>query len=84
MKLLEKSALLQNKVLGLLWLFANVLMCVGKKDAGKKNKFLGEKGFKFLRFNFNSILKFRNLDFCNRTGSIAYNSKIYVINKSLI
>lgn len=39
MKLLEKSALLQNKVLGLLWLFANVLMCVGKKDAGKKNKF---------------------------------------------
>ena len=25
MKLLEKSALLQNKVLGLLWLFANVL-----------------------------------------------------------
>ena len=47
MKLLEKSALLQNKVLGLLWLFANVLMCVGKKDAGKKNKFWAGKGFRF-------------------------------------
>ena len=52
MKLLEKSALLQNKVLGLLWLFANVLMCVGKKDAGKKNKFWAGKGFVFfLKFS---------------------------------
>ena len=52
MKLLEKSALLQNKVLGLLWLFANVLMCVGKKDAGKKNKFWAGKGFEFfLKFS---------------------------------
>jgi hypothetical protein len=30
---------LQNKRWGLLWLLANVLMSVGKKAAGKKNKF---------------------------------------------
>jgi hypothetical protein len=30
---------LQNKRWELLWLFANVLMRIGKKAAGKKNKF---------------------------------------------
>jgi len=35
----EKSALLQNKWLVWCWLFANVLMWVGKKADGKKNKF---------------------------------------------
>ena len=39
MKLLEKSALLQNMWYDTLWLFANVLMSVGEKGAGKKNKF---------------------------------------------
>ena len=34
----KKSALLQNKRWELLWLFANVLMRVGKKAARKKNK----------------------------------------------
>ena len=35
----KKSALLQNKRWELHWLFANVLMRVGKKAARKKNKF---------------------------------------------
>ena len=35
----KKSALLQNKRWELHWLFGNVLMRVGKKAAGKKNKF---------------------------------------------
>jgi hypothetical protein len=32
---------LQNKRWNFRWLFANVLMSVGKKGAGKKNKFWG-------------------------------------------
>ena len=51
-KLLGKSALLQNKRLVQRWIFANVLMCVGKKSAGKKNKFWAGKGFEFfLKFS---------------------------------
>ena len=38
-KRVGKSALLQNMRWELCWLFANVLMSVGKKAAGKKNEF---------------------------------------------
>lgn len=38
-KLRKKLALLQNKLLIRCWIFANVLISVGKKGAGKKNKF---------------------------------------------
>jgi hypothetical protein len=45
----KKSALLQNKHWELCWLFANVLMRVGKKAAGKKNKFwVGVSNFHLL------------------------------------
>ena len=61
-KLLGKSALLQNKRLVQRWIFANVLMCVGKKSAGKKNKFcVGEVRLVFvdiLIFYFGSMLCF--------------------------
>lgn len=46
-KRVGKSALLQNMRWELCWLFANVLMSVGKKAAGKKNKFWVGKGFRF-------------------------------------
>ena len=45
----KKSALLQNGRWNLRWLFANVLMRVGKKAAGKKNKFwVGVSNFHLL------------------------------------
>jgi hypothetical protein len=44
----KKSALLQNKRWELRWLFANVLMRVGKKAVEKKNKFCGGSVFIFI------------------------------------
>ena len=48
-------------------------MSVGKKAAGKKNKFWVGKGFRFMRFVFKSVRLLRTFDFCNLAGSIAYN-----------
>jgi len=63
---------LQNQWLEWRWRFANVLMCVGKKSAGKKNKFWVGKGILCGCF-FSSILM--NLTFITTLGSIAYNGK---------
>ena len=69
MKLLEKSALLQNKWLVKLWHFANVLMCVGKKAAGKKNKFwVG-------RFSFIQFALEENLIFATALGALHITQK---------
>ena len=62
-KRVGKSALLQNMRWELCWLFANVLMSVGKKAAGKKNKFVvGKENFIqlifFVKFYFREILIF--------------------------
>ena len=47
-------------------------MWVGKKAAGKKNKFEMEKGLVFNK-SFDLVLSLKNFNFCNLAGSIAYN-----------
>ena len=47
-------------------------MWVGKKTAGKKNKFEMERGLVFSK-SFDSVLSLKNFNFCNLAGSIAYN-----------
>ena len=47
-------------------------MSVGKKAAGKKNKFEMEKGLVFNK-SFDLVLSLKNFNFCNLAGSIAYN-----------
>jgi hypothetical protein len=55
------------------WFFANVLMRVGKKAAGKKNKFwCGKCSFFIIQF-FSCVFYFRYFYFDNRSNSIAYN-----------
>ena len=49
-------------------------MSVGKKAAGKKNKFEMEKGLVFNK-SFDLVLSLKNFNFCNLAGSIAYNGK---------
>ena len=49
-------------------------MWVGKKAAGKKNKFEMEKGLVFNK-SFDLVLSLKNFNFCNLAGSIAYNGK---------
>ena len=71
-KRVGKSALLQNMRWELCWLFANVLMSVGKKAAGKKNKFWVGKLKIFSILNC-EILSYNSLENC--ADSIAYNGK---------
>ena len=47
-------------------------MWVGKKTAGKKNKFEMERGLVFSK-SFDSVLSLKNFNFCNRARRIAYN-----------
>ena len=51
-----------------------MLISVGKKGAGKKNKFEMEKGLVFNK-SFDLVLSLKNFNFCNLAGSIAYNGK---------
>ena len=67
-----KSALLQNKHWIKRWHFANVLICVGKKAAGKRINFgLGKEVYAVV-----FLFYFDEFDFCNCACSIAYNSQI--------
>ena len=67
-----KSALLQNMRWELCWLFANVLMSVGKKAAGKKNKFWVGKSFLIIHFICVLVVLY---DLTQSWSSIAYNGK---------
>ena len=73
---MEKSALLQNNLLVKLWHFANVLMCVGKKAAGKKNKFWVGKVFGFYSLFLIQFFIFWNFDFVTIFDALHITEKV--------